>query len=303
MRNTTLCTVLVLAGTLSAAILPAGTARAERSIQEQCSLDGHGEVEVSTLSGTVDLVAGTAGEVLVTGTIGDDVEELVVDCRDDRVSVELKLPHGSGERNLDADAHLQITLPAGATVAVSTVSADITASDLRGELELESVSGGIDVDGDPRALEASSVSGNVSLKGVSAAVKVESVSGNVLVEQARGRLEASSVSGSVQILGGTVEAGSLESLSGDVSCAAAVAPGGRLSVESHSGSMKIQLPSGSGASIRVSTFSGAIVNDLGPEQATSGDYGPGSTLNVEVSGGGGRIDVETFSGDVHLGSG
>lgn len=310
----------ILALLLGVALLPALAARAERSVEESCSVAAGSPIEVETLAGSVELSGGNDGEVYVSGTVGDDVEELRLECREGEVSIEVELADNVREGSkAEIEAHLRIAVPSGSPVTVSTVSADVTARDLGGVLEVESVSGAVDVNANLAQLEIEAVSGNVNfagsselveveavtgtvtISGAARSLQVESVSGAVAVERAAGRVEGSTVSGSFEIRGGEIERGSLETVSGTITSSAAIVPGGHLSVESHSGVVKLSLPAGSGAEVQVTSATGTISNGLSDQQATSSRHGMGKSLELTIGGGGSRIDVESFSGTIELG--
>jgi len=73
-----------------------------------------------------------------------------------------------------------------------------------------------------------------------------------------------------------------------------------LSVESVSGGVDLLLPASLGAEFTVSTFSGAITNELGPAAEKSSRWTPEKELSFTTGSGGARITVETLSGAVNI---
>jgi DUF4097 and DUF4098 domain-containing protein YvlB len=295
-QNVTWAALIALSLTLSTAAL------ADKPVDQRCALSAQGRVEMSFISGDLKIQGTDGAEVVVTGTIGDDAEELRVDCESGHVSIELEVPQRSGN-NLKIDAKLRIQVPRGAQVSASTVSANVGVANVGGRLDIESVSGELAFEGDLGTVSAESVSGKVLVRGSVAEGELQSVSGDVVVDRARGRLEASSVSGDVKILGGQGSSGKAESVSGNIVWRAGVESGGKLDLESHNGSVNLALPPGSGAEIRASSFSGSISNNLSQERAQEEALGMGRNLHATVGDGGARIEIETFSGKIILGAG
>ena len=73
-----------------------------------------------------------------------------------------------------------------------------------------------------------------------------------------------------------------------------------LAVESVSASVELILPAGLGAEFSVSTFSGDITNELGPAAEKSSKWTPEKELSFTTGSGGARITVETLSGAIHI---
>ncbi len=224
-------------------------------------LDADGSVSVQLVAGSVKVVGSDRNEVHVTGTIGNDVPEVEVTGSPQSLTISVRLrDHGS---NNDADADLQVQVPRGAEVSVSSVSAPITASDVTGRLALQTVSAEVVITGAPRRVRANSVSGHVSIT-------------------------------SSQPL----EAVSVDEVSGDVNLDLALAKDGELRVNTVSGAVTAKLPADAAGDFSVNTFSGAIRTDFGKEPEHRG-MGPGSGLKFS-NGKGGKYNISTFSGSVSL---
>jgi DUF4097 and DUF4098 domain-containing protein YvlB len=275
----------------------AGIAAADRSVDETRPLAPDGRVEISNVAGEVTVVGWTGSGVAITGTLGDNVEELAVTSDGDHLSIEVEL-----ERKVrsSGEARLTVKVPIGASVEVETVSADITVDGVRGDLDLESVSGRVEVSGEPRSLAAASVSGDLVVASAAGRTELEAVSGKVVVGRASGRLEVSVVSGDIELEGGVLESLELETVSGTAVCRVAPAAGGRFAIETMSGRVELVLPAQVDADFHIETFSGSIENDFGPAPKRTDEYGPGRELRFTSGNGGARITVESFSGSVHL---
>ncbi|MBS0389108.1 MAG: DUF4097 family beta strand repeat protein, partial [Proteobacteria bacterium] len=89
-------------------------------------------------------------------------------------------------------------------------------------------------------------------------------------------------------------------VSGDINLTAnALAAQGQLDATTVSGDLRLQFATPPDADIDVQSFSGEISNCFGPKPVEE-KYGPGSRLNFRSGKGGGRVHVDSKSGDVQL---
>ena len=73
---------------------------------------------------------------------------------------------------------------------------------------------------------------------------------------------------------------------------------GSIDAESLSGRVNLRLPKSTGARVHVETFSGDIDSPTGTVHHE--EHGPGKSLDTSYGDGRGRIEVESFSGDVRI---
>lgn len=280
-------------------LIAVGTTWAAQPVSESIPVGPGAEVDIDVLSGTVTILAGSSGVVEVTGTLGDGVESLEIDGDEDGVYIEAEYDeHYHGKQQTDTD--LTIHVPAGSILTVETVSASISVDGVTGELDLESVSGSVDVATMPAALDVETVSGNISIASAPADSDVSSVSGKIEIQAAGGSIDVENVSGKTMIHGGVIDDGDLESVSGDITCHAFPGADGSLDIETMSGVITLVIDSTLVASFDLSTFSGSIQNQIGPEPRRTSKYTPGKELYFNTGSGGPNISLESFSGSIKL---
>jgi len=282
-----------------AVLMAVGTAWAAQPVNETYPVAPGAEIEIDVLSGTVTIVAGSPGQVVVTGTLGDGVESLEIDGDEDGVYIDVEYDEDyHGKQQVDTD--LMISVPAGAAISVETVSASISVDGVNGELDLESVSGNVDIATMPAALDVETVSGNISVASAPDESDVSSVSGKIEIQAAGGSIDVENVSGKIMIRGGVIDDGDLESVSGDITCHAIPGSDGSLDIETMSGIITLLIDPGLVASFDLSTFSGSIENQIGPEPKRTSKYTPGKELYFNTGTGGPSISLESFSGSIKL---
>lgn len=285
---------------LAAAFLLSSPVLGQQQVERSVDADAAGTVEITNVAGTIDVSGWDREEVEVSGTLGRGVKELRVERRGSRVEVEVQLQRGEGARHGLAASDLKVRVPRKSEVRIETVASDITGSGLRGELAVESVSGSIRVEDGPPVLRVETVAGDVEVRSGVARVSVETVSGTVALRCGH-EIEATAVSGRIEVLGSEeIESAELSVVAGDIRFEGVLAQRGRLEATSHNGSIDVLLPASVSARFEVSTFSGRIENDLGPEAKRTGRYAPGEEVSFETGSGDARVTLESFSGSISI---
>ena len=172
--------------------------------------------------------------------------------------------NNSSDRHSRNDTEVDFTLkvPAGMRLRAGTVSGNVDAAQLSGELELRSVSGDVRLTG-----------------GEGARITLETVSGSVEMLQIRAR----------EVEGHTV--------SGRVTFEGPVQDGGSYDFATTSGSITLSLPEQPNATLSAATFSGRFSSSF----PTSTDSRRRRSRHSAVWGSGSaRVDVESLSGNITI---
>ena len=269
------------------------------SIDTTVALGRGGVVDLSLVSGEIRVVGWTRGEVRVHATTEDG--ELRFESSATRVTLEQEL-RGHRGRHDESDARYEVSVPVGARVLMRSTSGDLSARGVKGDVEARTVSGGVEVDdtGDHTTIE--SVSGDVKGTRLGGDVRARSVSGEVQLTDVAGDADGESVSGDVAIRGAHSKVARAETVSGDVTYDGTVDPAGRYDFHSHSGGIELVLPPTVNASVSIQTFSGEIESDFPLVLRPSSDERRRRERRIDVTlgGGGARITVDTFSGNINL---
>ncbi len=284
--------------TLIACLLAAPALAGTRPVDEHVAADAAGTVEITDVAGSIDLQGWDKPEVSVTGTIGDHVDRVEVTGGGAHVSVKVieKKGHGSWS---DEGTRLVVKVPARSALDVNLVSADLKLAGTSGSAHLQTVSGEItgETAGD---VSASTVSGDMKLVARSAhGGRFKSVSGDVTVDGPSGDLEVGSVSGDAHVTLGSLTRLHAETVSGDLHVKASLAPNGQVDASSVSGDVQIEFATAPDADFDLAAFSGELSSCFGPKPERQ-EYGPGKHLDFRNGKGGGRVHVNTQSGDITI---
>ena len=299
---------LILIATILASALCTGFSSprplAATPIDQTRALDPHGRIEITNLKGRIQVRAWPRNEVHISGSLAEGVERFVIEGDRDHLVVRVEYPKQlglwRGGRSGPSDLVLQV--PLRADLDIQSVSADIDVDGVApGHLRIDTVSGKVVAAAAPQHADINSVSGDLRVTFNSADVKVETVSGDVaLGGRLNGQVHGETVSGKLSInsAGERVRWLSIGTISGEVTVRAGLADEGEIKSESVSGDIHLYLPKTLSARVSAESFNGTL-RAPGAEIRKEG-FGPGSSLEQSYGNGAGKIRIETFSGDAEL---
>jgi len=290
-----------LALAVIATALAFGTAQA-RTVQQQVAAGPRGQVDVSNVSGRIDIIGWDKPQVAVSADIDNDSQNLEVRSSGGRTSVRVTRGTGGWFGGGGGDVRLEVHVPRESELSASGVSADITSRGVTGAQRLHSVSGGIDAELGSGNNEVKSVSGEIRLKGSggSGSLHITNVSGEVTASNMAGDLEATTISGRLDAQLASTRSVRLHTTSGEIDLTAHLEPGGTIESETVSGEQRIAASAATGYQYEVSTFSGDIDDCFGQHAERTSQYAPGRRLDGTRAGGDGRIRIKSLSGDISL---
>jgi DUF4097 and DUF4098 domain-containing protein YvlB len=284
---------------IGAAALAVATTAAASEVDESIDAAADGHVDIINISGSIEVYGWSKDSVEVTGELGEKVEELILERNGDKVLVKVKVPRNNSN-NISSD--LTIRVPAGSSIDVSTVSADITSEDVEGDQMLHTVSGDVEAQAADSDVSAQSVSGDVDVTGDGSEIEAHAntVSGDVTIIAVSGAVEAEAVSGDILIRDGSFERAALNSVNGSIDFQAELTNGGKLAVETVNGDVDVQFVGDVSAKFNIETFNGDIGNCFGPKAQRTSKYTPGYELSFTEGDGDGRVTITTLNGDIDM---
>jgi len=225
-------------------------------------------VELAISSGDVRVKAGRAGEVVLQA---DDDSRPTLTVRGNRVVAEVE--------SMNSDVTIRV--PRGSHIEVNTISGDIAVEGV-GHVDLRTTTGDIAVDG-AASLSARAIKGDVTANAVAGEIRVKTVSGSANIDGrsagANARLE-------------------FETTSGDLKWSGECGRDCRLRAASLSGDIQLKLARSSSFEVRFSAYSGSLKDGIGLTRQQG--HRERARRNGRYDRGDGRIEVETYSGDLQL---
>ena len=270
----------------------------ESRVDTTFAFDKNGAVNVAVVTGEIIVTGWSRGEIRIRAVSDDDNIRLIGSSS--RVTLDV-----AGSRR-GGDARFELTVPYGARVNAQSASGDINVRGTRGPVEAHAQNGDIDVDEALTRLDITSLSGDVIAKNIGGDVTANSVSGEVHLSDVRGSVEVTSVSGDVDLRGIVAKSVRAKTTSGEVRFEGSIDPAGRYDFASNSGDIGLRIPRDASAQFTVSTWSGAIDSQFQILLRPGGEQSIGVTKSkryvFDIGGGGARITVEAFSGDITISS-
>ena len=363
--------IIVVLATGVAGIANAQTDELVRTIP----MEAGGELTLSNLSGDITVAGSDDSELTLRvtkrlvepGAVSDptaryalDRVEIEIRERGGRVAVETEYPRrGLAGRFTDlvrggraaVAVDYDVTVPRGAGVAIEAISGSVTVEGVDGETSIETVSGDVRLASLPRLAEVEMVSGDLRMTDVGSddELSAEAVSGRITIDGVRTpRLDVSTVSGTLALTRVEARRVDVETVSGPVTFDGTLDADGRYEFESHSGSIRVAVPAGTGFDLEAQSFSGDLesnapitvrvregdrtvelttgrtitafrtgpfrrdrINDNRTTEVARGavtvdwlfsrEGRPGNReIDGTVGGGGGRLELSTFSGDMAI---
>jgi len=251
-----------------------------------------GAVRIQNLAGSVRVAGWDRDSIAVTGSVtgkGSPVQ-LHVAGANAKVWV---------EESAAAVAHLEIRVPARARVWIRTGEADVSVTGVRGGVDVTTVSGSIDVRGQPSELYAESMGGPVAVEVDTRLLRVRTAGSDITISGRVADAEAYTVSGLITITNKQVERGRFESVDGGIRYRGGIARTSSVEFVSHAGDIELALPASLDADVRISSFQGTVKSELGklvrsPAASTGAEY------TLTLGGGGAEVIIRTFKGAVRL---
>ncbi|HEX7030000.1 MAG TPA: DUF4097 family beta strand repeat-containing protein [Gammaproteobacteria bacterium] len=276
-----------------------GAALAGERVDQTLDATAGGTVSIENLAGSITVSVWDRDAVRVEGELDDRVERLEFENDGSFTRIKVVYPHRSG----DVDGtHLDITVPAASRLEIDGVSSEVDVHGVTGRVRVDTISGDISADGKAGEYALESISGNIRLEGTGSDARIQAgtISGDIRLGNAEGELDVESVSGNVYVSDSAFTRIEAANTSGDIDFTGSFAAGGTFRFKSISGDITLHFADEPAGIFDVTTFSGGIDNDFGPQPQRTGKYAPGMELKFREGDAETSFRVNTLSGDISL---
>ncbi len=195
---------------------------------------------------------------------------------------------------------LELRVPVSARVWAKSGSATIDVEGVTGGLDLNIIGGSVHVAGNPHELTVESMDGAVSVDGSPSWVRLKTATGDIVFNGGSEDAGLTTVSGTIRVPVGRFDRARIQSVTGAVDFAGDVARGGSLDIDTHGGAIDLRLPRTIAADFDIATVAGTVENALTKRAALPGREGRGQEIGFTTGGGGARIYVRSFKGNIRL---
>jgi hypothetical protein len=283
---------------LAALVMGAMPARAQQRIERGARATADATIRIYNLSGATTVTGWDRDSVALVGTLEPGAGRLYIGGTGPAIKLGVESPSGDGAPRA---ARLEVRVPRGSVVWVKAADASIEVDGVEGGLDLYSVTGAIRVRGAPETVRAESMEGGITLDVRAPWARVKTASGRIQLAGEIGDLAATTVSGAIRVAASRQARARIESVTGPVVVSGRPSRGGAWEIETHSGSVTLELAPETDAEIAVHTFGGDVRADLGRVVSRRQDDLSGSELHIVAGTGGTSIAVRTFKGAVTVG--
>lgn len=285
-----------LAAALMLAIPASAMAQQQVNVREALEPDAYVRVYLET-EGSVRIVGWDRDSVVFTGTADPGLPGF---------SFGIAKEGAAGKGGIwDVDrtggaARIEAFVPREATVWVKTTGAAVSVQDLRGGIDVYSVTGDVDITGTPRQMYAESMGGQITINGNSSSIRAKTGSGPITFRGAGEDISLVTVGGKISVTGPRVRRGYLESVTGDILFDGALERGSSIGIQTHSGGVELVLPRDAGADCSVTSIKGTIQVDFPTDRAFEREGARGPEREFTIGDGGAGVKIQSFDGPVTI---
>ena len=277
----------------------AGALSAQRTVEIRRAVTPTASIRISGAFAELRIRGWSKDSVAITGTIPADARfdgGFVSSATGPSSGAKYYLETPSGVPS----GKLEMNVPAGVRVWAKSGSASIDVEGITGSLDLNIIGGSVHVAGNPHDLTVESMDGAVTVEGSPAWTRLKTATGDIVLAGGSDDAGLTTVSGTIRVTAGTFERARIESVTGAVEFGGVVAHGGSLDIDTHSGAIDVRMWPKVGAEFDVASVAGTIENTLTNRPAVAGREGRGQEIGFTIGGGGARVYIRTFKGNIRL---
>lgn len=241
-------------------------------------------------AGTVHLVGWDRDSIVVRGRVPSPAT-LVLSGD----SAGLKLVIEQRDRGEPVQCQLVIYVPRASQISLKVVDAAVVSTDVGGWFY--TVSGSIRLEGSMSSVDVEAMSGDVDLAATTPWARAKTGKGQLAIRGAPQDVDASTISGAMHITTSSIVHGRFTSVTGDIDYASSMGPRSLFEFSNHSGAVDLLLPHDVSAKLELSSVDGIIDNGfVQMHPANAGVH----NLQLLLGAGGANVTVRTFRGVVRL---
>lgn len=277
------------------------------------------KVEIVVPAGKAEIRASDDNKVVIVGTIDPKANGYEFESENGVTTFLIKQSKG-GEYNLnDPGSVLTISLPKGSVLSIAgtsldvdidgftnrsrinTVSGDVVATQMKGELKIESVSGDLTCKGCNGDISLTAVSGDIEDKQSGGKLVLQTVSGDIESDTQATTVKFEAVSGDITADIHQAQQIFMNVVNGDIEVRIRNGEAPEVTLATVNGNADLYLPANTSARVSASAVAGGdIDNQISDDRAVEEEYGPGSSLTTKLGAGAGKIEFTSVNGDLTL---
>ncbi|HEX6558613.1 MAG TPA: hypothetical protein VF021_04105 [Longimicrobiales bacterium] len=279
-----------MTATLLVAALAGALAQQQPQTDTTFSVRAGSRVEVETFGGEIAVRTWNRDAVRVQAVHGRR-DHIDINTRGNSVHIEAE-----GNMGVPTNVSFTITVPTSTSLGLSGVYTEISVDGVSGDVDAETVQGGITVKGGNR-LKLESVQGNIIIERARGRISANTVNNGVRITNSVGDVEAETVNGPIVLTGVEASHVDLATVNGRIVYDGTIRDHGDYAISSHNGPIYVVVPEKAGVTVGVSTFNGAFDASF---PISLSDVSSKKRYSFVIGSGSARLDLESFGGDIHL---
>ena len=276
----------VLAGFALTAVAAAQSGAERKEVR--LDLAPGGTINVVNNAGSVNLRAGNGRQVVVAYSLHSAKMQVNRESTPDRRRIEIRAQALTDQKPTPEEARvdLDITVPPGTSLTVSSATAPITANGISGDLTFSSDTGEITLKDIARS--------HVHVRSVTAPVNLNNLS--------LGHVEVTSSGGAVKMVDVTGPKVNVATGSGNISYQGDCSGVGDYLMSTHSGNIDMRLPQTASVDLNARSVSGRVENDFPLKASKHPVFVPkaGSSFAGTSNSGSSSVELRSFSGRIRV---
>ena len=278
-------------------------AESEEKMEKTYPLAMDGKVYVENISGDIVVKSWKRNEIKIlarkTAPDKDSLERATIDINltHENIRIITRRSKSTGLSNsTNVSVYYDLFIPEKAQVRVKTISGSVATLETGGPVDVETVSGRIEVVEAANGVKSKTISGGIYLNKIIGEADLESTSGEINVDGIKGSVEANTVSGNIEInqisFADELE---VESIKGNMEIQGELSPGGIYEFNTISGRIRVVLAPLSNFELQTNTMSGVIQCDF---KLNAYSIYTRNKLQGVVGNGGSSLKISSLSGDI-----
>lgn len=260
---------------------------------------------VDVVKGTRLLLTNNAGEVIVRTWDRSAVRVQANHSAREQIDIQtaesaLRI-RGRAQRGAGGLVDYRITVPTWMPVSLTGSYLEADVAGTSAEVTVETVGGNVKVSGGSGAVSLRSVEGTITVEKTTGRVQANAVNEDIRLSNTQGEVAAESINGNVVIDNAQTSSLDVSTVNGDVTFNGSVRDNGVYRLTTHGGDIRAGLGGAANVIVFVRTFQGDFSADF-PIQLPEGQSSSRGSkrFNFTLGAGSGRIELQSFNGDIHL---
>ncbi|GAA5216251.1 DUF4097 domain-containing protein [Corallincola platygyrae] len=289
------------------------------SISIERDVTANEKIEIVVPAGKAEIRANDDNKVIIIGTLDPKADGYDFESENGVTTFVIKQSKSAEYSFNDPGSVLTISLPKASILTLSgtsfdlnisgfnnrtrinTVSGDLVAKMLQGELKAESVSGDLSCSECTGKISLTTVSGDIDDQQSSGELTLQAVSGDIETDTKATTVKLEAVSGDINADIHQAQQITMNVVNGDIEAKVRNGKAPEVTIATVNGDADLYLPADTSARVSASAVAGGdINNEISDERAIEEEYGPGSSLTTKLGAGAGKIEFTSVNGDLTL---